>query len=157
MEQYKDRIRECHQLALESMAAGDLPFGALIELEGKVVATANNDGKKDITGHAEVNAIRSFLKNYPKELLNQCTLYSNFEPCAMCSFLIRDYGIPKVIFSVHSPHLGGYSKWNILRDQIEPTYTWQGLPEPPTVIGGILESECSEIFDNLQWKMHHQN
>lgn len=139
------------------MNEGDLPFGALIELDGKVVARAQNTGKEDITGHAEINAIRKFLTDHDKTLLNKCVLYSNFEPCAMCSFLIRDYGIPVIIFSVHSPHLGGHTRWNILKDKIAPPFTWQGFTEPPEVIGGILESECGALFDNLGWKMHHRN
>lgn len=153
--QYSERILECHQLALESMDRGDLPFGALIELNGDVIARGYNTGKTDITGHAEINAIRNFLEHHPIGQLKQCVLYSNFEPCAMCSFLIRDYGIPKVVFSIHSPHLGGMSKWSILKDTIEPAFTWQGLPVEPIVIGGILESECCKLFDSLQWKMHH--
>jgi|AntRauTorcE11897_2_1112592.scaffolds.fasta_scaffold12025_3 tRNA(adenine34) deaminase len=154
--QLESRIRECHSLALDSMNAGDLPFGALIELNNEVVARSLNTGRVDITGHAEINVVREFLKSYTQEELKQCTLYTNFEPCAMCSFIIRDYGIPKVVFSIHSPHLGGYSKWGVLQDFIEPVFTWQGSENPPQVIGGILEKECKELFDSLDWKMHYQ-
>ena len=46
----------------------------------------------------------------------RCTLYSNVEPCAMCSYCIRETRIRKVVYAIRSPIMGGHSKWRILQD-----------------------------------------
>lgn len=148
-------LSQCNTLGLESHHAGDLPFGALIEKDGAVLATGHNTGTHDITGHAEINAIRAFIDAHSVAELRTCTLYTNFEPCAMCSFLIRDYGLRRVVFSVPSPHLGGFNRWSVLTDCVEEPFTWQGRKEGPEVIGGIIQEESQKIFDKLDWKMHH--
>lgn len=148
-------IRECNLLGEESHKSGDLPFGSLLVKDNIVVSHGHNTGLSDITGHAEINAIKNFLKNNPKEDLRECTLYTNFEPCAMCSFVIRDYGLKQVVFAVPSPHLGGKTKWPILTDTIDEPFTSQGIYEGPEVIGNILKEESQKIFDDLNWKMHY--
>jgi len=148
-------LEQCNVLARESHQAGDLPFGALLEKNGEIVATGHNTGLVDITGHAEVNAIRDFLERHNVKDLRECTLYTNFEPCAMCSFIIRDYGLKRVVFSVPSPYLGGSSRWTILADAVPEPFTSQGREYGPEIIGGILQEVSQEIFDKLGWKMHH--
>ena len=154
MKQDEKYISRCIQLGLQSLESGDLPFGALITCDGEVIAESCNTGKKDITGHAEINVMRKVIEGMPDINIAECTLYTNFEPCAMCSFMIRDYGIKRVVFSVFSPYLGGHSKWNILHEPIRPEFTSNGSDRVPEVRGGVLEKECSEIFDGLNWKMH---
>lgn len=57
--------------------------------------------------------------------LSACTLYTIVEPCAMCSFAIRETRIGRVVFSIKSPMMGGLSKWNVLRG----TEASHALPE----------------------------
>ena len=52
-----------------------------------------------------------------REQLRHCTLYTNIEPCAMCSYCIRESWVGRVVYALGSPVMGGLSKWNILRDQ----------------------------------------
>jgi tRNA(Arg) A34 adenosine deaminase TadA len=73
----------------------------------------------------------------------------------MCAYLIRDFGIGKVIFSFASPHVGGSTKWNILSADIAIPFTSNGLLAPPEVIGGVLEAQGRVLFDKLNWKMHY--
>ena len=96
-------IRRCIELATESHKKGDHFFGALITHKDKIIVESLNTGKTDITGHAEVSAMKQLRKKFPEIPFSECTLYSSFEPCAMCSFLIRDTGIGKVVFSARSP------------------------------------------------------
>jgi len=148
-------IKRCIDLADESLRKGDLPFGALVTLGDVIVAEGENTGLSDITGHAEINAIKDALKKDPKIDFSLHTLYTNFEPCAMCSFIIRDYGIGRVVFAVESPHLGGYSKWNILlNNPLPPEFTSRRNPNPPSVTGGVLKDEAQKIFNELKWLMH---
>ena len=148
-------MRECGDLAHESLKSGDLPFGSVIVRNDEIVAKGHNSGLTNITGHAEINAINDFLLRHPKHELRDCSLYTNFEPCAMCAFLIRDYGIKQVVFSVASPHVGGYTRWNILSSEIPEPFTSYGIKAGPEVIGGVLAEENSRLFDSLNWKMHH--
>lgn len=150
-------IRECNILAEESLKAGDFPFGSILVKDDIIMSRGHNTGLTDITGHAEINAIKNFLSKNSKEDLRECTLYTNLEPCAMCSFLIRDCGIKRVVFAVPSPHLGGKTKWSILTDKIDEPFFLQGNHEGPEIIENILKEESQKIFDKLDWKMHLPN
>jgi tRNA(adenine34) deaminase len=78
--------------------------------------------------------------------LSECTIYINVEPCAMCSFCIRETGICRVVYAIPSPIMGGYSKWNILGD-LEISNT---LPEifrgPPEIVSSLLEAEAEQVW-----------
>jgi tRNA(adenine34) deaminase len=150
----EQHIRRCIDIANECYDQGELPFGCVITYEGRVVSEGYNTGLSDLTGHAEVNAMKTLRQKSPDIPFKECTLYSNFEPCAMCSYLIRDFGIGRVVFSFSSPHVGGFTKWDILSSKIEVPFTSNGLEVPPEVVGGILEAEGRELFDKLEWKMH---
>lgn len=148
-------MHRCIELAQESLRIGDLPFGALLTRGGDVVAEAVNTGLKDITGHAEINVIKKALENDPEIDFSQCSLYTNFEPCAMCSFVIRDYGIGRVVFGAPSPHLGGFSKWDILKNSPLPAeFTSRAYASPPEIVPCVLSDEARAIFDRLDWRMH---
>lgn len=149
-------IKHCLDLADKSMKSGDLPFGALVVYNGSILVEATNTGLRELTGHAEVNALKIVVEQMPDIDISECTLYTNFEPCAMCSYVIRDFGVKRVVFSAYSPHLGGYSKWPILQDEIRPEFTSRGGTKPPEVIGGVLEEQCNELFDSLHWLMHRK-
>lgn len=148
-------MRRCISLAEESYAEGDLPFGALVVKGSEIVAEAKNTGLTDVTGHAEINAIKKAVVVNPNLDFSDCTLYTNFEPCAMCAFIIRDLGFGRVVFAVESPHLGGYSKWDILNnDTLRPEFTSRKYSKPSQISGGILRDEAVKIFESLNWRMH---
>ena len=64
----------------------------------------------------------------------------------MCSFMIREFKIKRVVFALSSPFMGGYSKWNVLEDtelsQFKPFFG-----EPPEVLPNVLEGEAKKVFD----------
>lgn len=155
MEQDQIFLKRCIALALESYRGGDLPFGALVVHNSGTIFEAKNTGLTDITGHAEVNVIKTAMAAQPDIDFSECTLYTNFEPCAMCSFVIRDVGVGKVVFAVDSPHLGGYSKWNILtNDKLRSEFTSKHKAQAPVISRGLMNQEAKEIFDELKWQMH---
>ncbi|HPD44622.1 MAG TPA: nucleoside deaminase [Candidatus Woesebacteria bacterium] len=145
-------IKKCIKLAEKSVNNGEAPFGSLIVQNGKIIAAATNANEKrhDVTSHAEIMAMRLAQRKLNSKDLKDCEIYSNCEPCAMCSFMIRELHFKKVVFAVHSPNMGGYSHWKILKDKklakIKPFYT-----EPPQVKGGILEKEAKETFKKIGW------
>ena len=69
----------------------------------------------------------------------------------MCSFMIREYKIKRVVFALHSPYMGGFSRWPILKDtelsKLSPFFS-----TPPEIIGGFLEEEAKKVMDqSLLW------
>ena len=145
-------MRRCIELAATSAQRGELPFAALICKDGEVLVESTNHvvESADITHHAELAAISEAQKILGQADLNGCTLYSIVEPCAMCSFAVRETSIGRVVFSISSPIMGGLSKWNVLRD----TELSHALPEVfgpvPEVIAGIVAAGSRKSLAGLE-------
>lgn len=149
-------IHRCIELSEESLKIGDAPFGALIVKNGEIIAEATNNASGKIYDHAEVVALDKAHKLLGTSDLTSCTLYSNCEPCPMCSFMSREYKVSRVVFALPSPFMGGHTKWNIISDeeisQFKPYFN-----SPPEVVSGILEDEAKKIFDKTPLWMFGSN
>ena len=126
--------------------------------EGKILAEAINhtirDG--DVTRHAEVIALSQAQKAIGREQLRHCTLYTNIEPCAMCSYCIREAWIGRVVYALSSPVMGGFSKWNILRDDDMSGRMAPVFAAVPEVVSGVLAPEAQQAWRDwnpLAWHM----
>ncbi len=146
-----DYIRHCLTLANQAVDAGELAFGALIVRNNQIFVESKNQTKalNDVTAHAEIQVIRQAQQLLNSTDLSDCTLYSNLEPCAMCSFMIREMRISRVVFAMPSPLMGGYTKWPILQDQglarLKPYFD-----DSPNISWGILEKEARiPFFENI--------
>ncbi|MAU81844.1 MAG: tRNA-specific adenosine deaminase [Gordonia sp.] len=101
-----DDVAFLHQaidLAAESRAHGNHPFGALlVNADGEVVCTALNtvDTDNDPTGHAETNLVRVAGKRFDPDIRATLTLYTSTEPCAMCAGAIYWARIRTVVFAL---------------------------------------------------------
>ncbi len=141
-------MRRCIQLAATSTQRGELPFAALICKGGDLIVESTNRvvESADITHHAELAAISEAQKIMGRADLSGCTLYSIVEPCAMCSFAVRETSIGRVVFSISSPIMGGLSKWNVLRD-VELSHALPEVFGPvPEVIVGMLRAEAEKVW-----------
>src|SRR5262249_9644654 len=78
--------------------------------------------------------------------LSDCTLYSLVEPCAMCSFPIRETRISKVMFAIRSPLMGGFSKFGILQDAEMSNAMPEFFGDPPEIVGGVLVREAEKVW-----------
>ena len=87
---------------------GEVPVGALVVHQGKVVAAAHNApiSSSDPTAHAEVLALRSAAKHLDNYRLEDCTLYVTLEPCAMCAGAILNARLPRVVWGATEPKTG---------------------------------------------------
>jgi len=99
-ELHEDFMRRCLQLAEEASQAAEVPVGAVIVREGKIIAEARNAqiGECDPTAHAEIIALRiasGVVQNYR---LPGCTLYSTVEPCLMCAGAIIHARIDRLVY-----------------------------------------------------------
>ena len=149
----KKYIKRCIKLSEKALDKGDNPFGALIaNKEGVLVESENKIAENDVTNHAEIMVMRKAQKMLETNDLSGYTIYSNCEPCPMCSFMIRELKFSRVVFAIKSPHMGGWSKWNILEDRdllkFEPVFK-----EPPEVVAGLLEEEAMEVFTEAGWSI----
>jgi tRNA(adenine34) deaminase len=104
--------------------------------------------ERDESRHAEIIAIAQARQAVGDAVLARCTLYSIIEPCAMCSFCIRAAGIRRVVFALHSPVLGGMSKWNILGDRALSRRIPCLFRGPPAVVHGVLADEAMQAWSD---------
>lgn len=93
-------IRKALTLAASARAKGNHPFGALLVRGGEFLLSAENtvNTENDVTGHAELNLVRSAWQQFGPLALKDCTLYTSTEPCAMCCGAIYWAGIKRVVF-----------------------------------------------------------
>jgi tRNA(adenine34) deaminase len=140
----------CIQLAKSGAAQGEYPFGSLVALGETVISEGVNSSirEMDESRHAEIIAIAHARRTLPKKLLRDCTIYSTVEPCAMCSFVIRAAGIRRVVFALHSPVMGGMSRWDILQHQ-SPSRRLRLLYGPaPEIVTGVCAAEAQNVWSD---------
>ncbi len=143
-------MERCIRLSAMAAKRGEFPFASVICKGGEVVVETTNQvaQKGDVTRHAELVAVSQAQKILGRKDLSDCSLYSNVEPCVMCSFPIRETRIARVIFAISSPMMGGFSKWNVLRD-IELS---RAMPEAfgptPEIVAGLLLRQAERVW----WK-----
>lgn len=111
-QQYMNR---CLELAAIAAAEGESPVGSVIVKDGQIIGEAYEKSKqlKDITRHAEALAVIDAVKK-----TGSCagaTLYTNVEPCLLCSYVIRHHRIARVVYSKACGELGGTNpRFNLL-------------------------------------------
>jgi tRNA(adenine34) deaminase len=143
-----EMMDRCIGLSETSTQNGELPFAALICRGHDVVVETINRVVKDadVTRHAELVAMSEAQKILGRRDLADCTLYTTVEPCAMCSFALRETRIGRVVFAIKSPVMGGVSKWNVLRD----AKLSEALPEVfgpiPEVIAGLSRRKAENVW-----------
>ena len=130
-------MREALKIAKQS--GEDLPIGAVIMRDGKVLAKAHHkkEAKNDVTAHAEMLVIQSAQRKLKTSILDDCEIYITLEPCPMCAWAILNARIPKVYFGAYDTVYGSLGTAMDLRDYMK---------SKTDVVGGILEEECSQLL-----------
>jgi len=99
-----DRVfmERAYELAAGNVKKGERPFGAVLVVDGKIIAECTNKvlSTRDPTRHAELGLISTYLPKLDRETIRKSTLYTSSEPCIMCSGAIVQAGIPKVVYGV---------------------------------------------------------
>jgi tRNA(adenine34) deaminase len=123
---------------------GDVPIGAALLRDGKLLAAAGNERelRGDPTAHAEVLAIRAAAAALGGWRLADTTLYVTLEPCAMCSGAIVLARIPTVVFAAPDPKAGAAG--SVLDVLAEPA-----LNHRPRVIGGLRAADSAALLRNF--------
>jgi tRNA(adenine34) deaminase len=136
-------MARCLTLSREGAEQGEYPFGSVVAWKGDIVGEGFNHTVReaDESRHAEIIAISNARLSVGAKILRKCTLYTTIEPCAMCSFAIRTAGIRKVVFSLHSPVIGGLSRWDILQHRTSSLRLRLLHGPAPEVVSGVLAEE----------------
>ncbi|HYG40355.1 MAG TPA: nucleoside deaminase [Cytophagales bacterium] len=145
-------MKLCLELGRKAMEAGNAPVGSVIVKNGELVGKGMEatKSKEDVICHAEVEAIRDAIEKGVNDF-SDATLYSNHEPCVMCSYLIRHHKFGKIVFGITVPEIGGYSgEFCILK-----THSISFWSVPPEIVSGILEEECEEVLKQYRIKKHN--
>ena len=141
-------MRQCLELGRAAASKGEAPVGAIVLLGGQVLGRGREESRSslDVTAHAEVIAIRDAARAKGSVDLHGCTLYTNVEPCVLCSYAIRRSSITRVVIGAPTAALGGVtSSYPIL---VDPELL--GFGAPPIVVQGVLLEECAALMDNRE-------
>ncbi|MGB7498862.1 MAG: nucleoside deaminase [Moheibacter sp.] len=136
-------MNRCIEIAGISKQRGESPVGSVIVRNGQIIGEGveSVQARNDISFHSEIEAIRDACQQLGHRDLSGCVLYTTHEPCIMCSFIIRQTKISKVIFGLSTGEIGGFSsKLSVLTDQ-----TVERWNQPPEIICGFMENECRTI------------
>jgi len=128
-------MKKALQEAEMAFEKGEIPVGALIVIDNKVIARSHNltELLNDVTAHAEMQAITSAANFLGGKYLTGCTLYVTLEPCQMCAGALYWSQISKVVYGA-SDEQRGFEK---MGTQLHPK---------TTVVRGVLAEEASELM-----------
>lgn len=129
-------MKEALKEAQKAYDANEVPVGAIVVAESKIIARSHNltERLNDVTAHAEMQVITSAANYLGGKYLTECTLYVTLEPCVMCAGALYWSQVSRIVYGAHDEKKG-FSKQatNLLHPKTE-------------VISGVLENECSEII-----------
>ena len=116
-------------------AAGEVPIGAVIVCNGRIIARAHNltETLTDVTAHAEMQAITSAVANLGGKYLTDCTLYVTIEPCLMCAGALAWSQIKRIVYGADDDKRGFH------------TYCQSPFHPKTTITKGILAEECATL------------
>jgi tRNA(adenine34) deaminase len=136
-----------HQALQQARIAGekgDVPVGAVVLHEGKVIASRHNEREltNDPTAHAEILALRDAAKLLGTWRLTECTLVVTLEPCVMCAGALMNARIGTLVYATADLKGGATaSLYNVCTDP--------RLNHQPTVVSGVYENESKDLLKNF--------
>ena len=136
-------MREALGLAAQAAAAGEVPVGAVVVREGRIIGRGFNRpiSSRDPTAHAEIVAMRQAGRALGNHRLAGCTLYVTLEPCAMCAMAMVHARLARVVYGAPDPKTGAAgSVFDLLAD---PRHNHR-----IEVAGGVLGDEAGQRLSN---------
>lgn len=140
---YSEFMKKALILAKNAALHADVPVGAVIVCDGKIIAEGQNKREKDNNSllHAEIEAINEACRYKNSKYLTDCTLFVTLEPCPMCAGAIINSRIGKVVYGAYDDKAGCFGT---LAD-----FTDLPFNHKPEIIGGYMEKECSEVLSEF--------
>jgi len=143
---------EALRQALKAYEAEEVPVGAVVVREGRIISRAFNQVEllKDATAHAEMLALTAAEEAVGDWRLNDCTLYVTKEPCPMCAGAIVHVRIGRVVFGAGDPKAGAAgSALNLLQF---PTFNHRC-----EITSGVREPECRDLLQSFFAEQRRNN
>lgn len=139
-------MKKAIQEAEIALSKGEVPIGAVIAVQGRIIARAHNltERLNDVTAHAEMQAITAAANFLGGKYLHQCTLYVTLEPCQMCAGALYWSQINNIVFAASDPERG----FRVMGTNLHPK---------TNVKSGVLEKEASEMLTRFFIKKRNLN
>lgn len=120
----------------EAYAEGEVPVGAVVVLNGKIIGRGHNltETLHDVTAHAEMQALTAAANTLNAKYLVNCTLYVTLEPCTMCAGAVVNAQVSRLVYAAADPKRG-YS-----------LFTANLFPAKMQVESGLLAEESSQLL-----------
>jgi tRNA(adenine34) deaminase len=136
-------MKEALRSASRSGERGEVPVGAVVVRNGKIIARGSNGpvGRHDPTAHAEIVAIRKAARKTGNYRLTGCDLFVTLEPCAMCLGAIVQARIRRLVFGAADPKAGAVT--SIM------TFPFDKVNHRPEIAAGVLEKECGRLLKDF--------
>jgi tRNA(adenine34) deaminase len=130
--------------AADAAAAGEVPVGAVVVLDGRVIGEGFNQpiASKDPTAHAEVVALRAAAQAIGNYRLTDATVYVTVEPCVMCVGAMIHARIGLVVFGATEPKAGALQS-------MASVHELDGLNHRMSTIGGVLADESRRLLQQF--------
>lgn len=137
-------MRRALLLAQEAGAAGEIPVGALVVWDGKVIGKGQNQTErlKDVTAHAEMIALTAAANYVGAKYLPEATLYVTLEPCLMCAGALYWSKIGAIVY-------GAADDKNGYRHFTQPDKKNAPFHPKTTIVTGILAAECAALMQDF--------
>ncbi|HJM38055.1 MAG TPA: tRNA adenosine(34) deaminase TadA [Acidimicrobiales bacterium] len=132
------------QEALSAKNIGEVPIGAVIEVDGQIISSRHNEREttNDPTAHAEILALRDAAEYTKSWRLETATLVVTLEPCPMCAGAIWASRIKKVVWG--APNFEAGSLGSLYNLGVDPRLNHQ-----IEIVGEVKSSECSELLSDF--------
>lgn len=137
-------MREALSLARAAECLGEVPVGAVVVKEGKIVGRGFNSpiGDHDPSQHAEIAALRDACRNLGNYRIPGVTLYVTLEPCTMCAGAMIHARVSRVVFGAKDPKTGVAG--SVMDIFAEPRLNHHAQAE-----GGLLAEECGQLLSSF--------
>ena len=125
--------------ARKALAANEIPIGCVIVSQGQIIGRGHNltETLKDVTAHAEIQAITAAAQTLGGKYLPDATLYVTVEPCVMCAGAIGWAQIKRIVYGAPDPKKGF------------ATYAPRAFHPKASVTAGVLEDECRQLIQTF--------
>ncbi|MGA2024072.1 MAG: tRNA adenosine(34) deaminase TadA [Steroidobacteraceae bacterium] len=136
-----DYMQQALQQARAAAALGEVPVGAVLVCEDRIIATGANGpiGRTDPTAHAEILALRAGASALGNYRLPGCVLYVTLEPCLMCAAALVQARVRRLVFGAWDAQFGAAGS-------LIDLFRLPGLNHRLDVFGGVLAEECSALL-----------
>lgn len=134
-------MHEALKEAIKSSLVGEVPVGAVLVYDNKIIARAHNlvEARQDASQHAEMLCLQEGAKYLNNWRLLKTTLYCTLEPCAMCAGAMLNHRLERLVYGAPDLRQGAHGSWVNLFEMVHPMHS-------VSITKGILEAEAAALL-----------